>query len=435
MLLVVNINGGDILKYTKKNMGGYNLHLIQTDKFKTVTIKINFRRPIKKNEITIRNVLCDMFTQSSGKYPSKRSLTIKAQDLYAADIRCSNSRYGNYINTGFCLNVLNDKYTEEGNFRDSLNFIHDIIFDPDIVNGSFNEEKLDIVKTACLNSLNSIKDNPSDYSLLRMFEEFDKSGVYSYRMMGYVDDLDKITGNKLYQYYVSMIREDLVDIFVIGNIDNDEMIKLIDETFKINTFKNYKVNYFALEKKPRMRRRFVKEEIDNTQSKLAIACRCNGLTDYERKYPLTLFNIIFGGGSDSKLFKNVREKNSLCYTINSVVNKLDNIVIIRSGIDKSNFKKAVKIIEKELLAMKNGEFDENDIKIAKEYYNTAMDEILESEDRIINNYYVMEMIGTDDIDKKRSMMSKVVKEEIVEVAKKVYMDTIFCLEGVADEES
>lgn len=423
------------MKYTRKSMGGYNLHLIKTDKFKTITVKINFRRPIKKSEITIRNILCDMFTQSSGKYPSKRSLTIKAQDLYAADIRCSNSRYGNYINTSFCLNVLNDKYTEEGNFKEALNFIHDLIFEPDIKDSSFNEEKLDIVKNACLNSLNSIKDNPSDYSLIRMFEEFDNNGVYSYRMMGYLEDLDKITGSRLYQYYQEMIKKDLVDIFIIGNIDNDPMIKLIDETFKLNTFKNYKVAYLATEKKPRLRRRFAKEEIDNTQSKLAIACRCNNLTDYERKYPLTLFNIIFGGGTDSKLFKNVREKNSLCYTINSVVNKLDNIVIIRSGIDKSNYKKAVKIIEQELIAMKNGDFDENDIKIAKEYYNTAMDDILESEERIINNYYIMEMIGTDDIDTKRSMMSKVTKEEIIEVAKKVSMDTVFCLEGVKDEEN
>ena len=145
---------------------------------------------------------------------------------------------------------------------------------------------------------------------------------------------------------------------------------------------------------------------------------------YEGTETITANNVI--PGWKAKKYFNIKSNNP-----SNIPITFDVVLVI----DKSNFKKAVKIIEKELLAMKNGEFDENDIKIAKEYYNTAMDEILESEDRIINNYYVMEMIGTDDIDKKRSMMSKVVKEAIVEVAKKVYMDTIFCLEGVADEES
>ena len=120
------------MKYTKKDLGAYRLHLIETDKFKTVTVRVSFREPIKKEEITLRNILCDMFTQSSKKYRSKRALTIKAQDLYAADIQTSNSRLGNYINTDFYLAVLNDKYTEPGNFKESLQFLSEIIFHPDV---------------------------------------------------------------------------------------------------------------------------------------------------------------------------------------------------------------------------------------------------------------------------------------------------------------
>ena len=105
------------MEYLKKDLGSYNLHIIKTNKFKTVTVRVVFQRPIVKNEITIRNILCDMFLQSSKKYNCKRELTIKSQDLYAADISTANSRLGNYINTNFYLTILNDKYTEEGNFE------------------------------------------------------------------------------------------------------------------------------------------------------------------------------------------------------------------------------------------------------------------------------------------------------------------------------
>ena len=54
---------------------------------------------------------------------------------------------------------------------------------------------------------------------------------------------------------------------------------------------------------------------------------------------------------------------------------------------------------------------------------------------IINNYLMMELIGTDTIEEKRKKMNKVEKDEIVKVAKKVSIDTIFLLEGVKDGEN
>lgn len=422
------------MEYIKKDLGSYKLHLIKTDKFKSITVKVSFHRVIKKNEITIRNILSDMFMQSSKKYNSKRELTIKAQNLYAAGLRTTNSRLGNYINTDFYLTVLNDKYTEDGNFASSLEFLSEIMFNPDVENGKFNEEKLDIVKSTCRSALNSIKEDASNYSLIRMAEAFGEGEPISYRMMGYLEDLDDITGTSLYEFYLDMIKNDFVDIFVIGDISIKETTDLIKKYFKFDILKKLKMPFMVEEKKPRRSKLVFNEEIDNTQSKLAIGCRINGLSEYERNYPLTLFNVIFGGCSDSKLFKEVREDNSLCYTIYSITNKLDNVLLIRAGIDKENYKKTVSLIEKDLKDMCNGKFDETDILMAKEYYNTALEEIEDSQSKIINNYLMMELINTDDIDVKREKMSKVTKSEIVKVAKKVTIDTIFCLEGVRNEE-
>lgn len=422
------------MEYTKKDLGSYNLHLIKTDKFKTITVRVSFHRIIKKEEITIRNILNDMFMQSSKKYRSRRELTIKAQDLYAADLRTTNSRLGNYINTDFYLSVLNDKYTEKGNFSEAVRFLSEIMFNPDVEDGCFNEEKLEIVKNTCRSSLNSLKEDPANYSLIRMAEVFGTGEPISYRMMGYLEDLDNIDGVSLYKYYQDMIENDFVDIFVIGDISEKEVSDLIKKNFKFRTFKKLKVPFMVDEKKARSKKLIGRETIDNTQSKLAIACRLYGLSEYERNYPLTLFNIIFGGCSDSKLFKEVREKNSLCYTVVSIPNKLDNVLIIRAGIDRVNYKKTVELIEKELKDMCSSKFSETDIEMAKEYYNTALEEIEDSQGKIINNYLMMELLNTDDIDIKREKMNKVTKSEIVRVAKKVTVDTVFCLEGVKDEE-
>ena len=420
------------MKYTKKDLGSYNLHLINTDKFKTISIKVIFRSPIAKESITIRNILSDLIMQSSKKYGSKRDLTIKAQDLYAAEISVSNNRLGNYINTTFSLNILNDKYTEDGNFSNAVQFLSEVIFNPDISDKKFNKEKIDIVKSNCRSALNSIKEDSGNYSLIRMFEEFDDNSPCSYRMSGYLEDLDKINEENLYEYYTNMIKSDLVDIFVLGDIYEEVVIKLFREFFKLRTLKKVRVPYMLEEKEVRHKRSF-NEKIDNSQSKLSIACRCNGLSEYERNYVITLYNVILGGGSDSKLFKEVREENSLCYSIYSVPNKLDHVIIIQAGIDKNNYDKTVKLIEKDLEDMRKGKFSDADISVAKEYFYTALEELQESPDRIINDYLMMELLGTDEINVKRLMIDKVTKEEIIKVAKKVRLDTIFLLEGVRNE--
>ena len=116
------------MDYIKKDLGSFNLHMINTEKFKTITIKILFHTPIIKEEITKRNVLADVLLQSSNKYNSKRDLIIAAEELYAADISTNNQRLGNYILTSFNLQTLMDKYTEEGNVEKSFRFLSEILF-------------------------------------------------------------------------------------------------------------------------------------------------------------------------------------------------------------------------------------------------------------------------------------------------------------------
>ena len=262
-----------------------------------------------------------------------------------------------------------------------------------------------------------------------MFEEFDKDAACSYRMAGYLEDLDNINEDTLFEYYNSMLEHDLVDVFILGDVDKEEVSNIFKDVFKLRTLKKQRVPYMLDEKKVRGRREF-NEKIENSQSKLSIACLVNGLSEYESNYVLTLYNVILGGGCDSKLFKDVREKHSLCYTVYSVPNKLDNVLLIQAGIDKDNYEKTVKLIDANMDDMKKGKFSDSDISVAREYYLTALEEVLESTDRIIDNYLMMELIGTDTIEVKREMIKKVTKEEIIKVAKKINMDTIFLLEGV-----
>ena len=417
------------MQVINKDLGSYNLHFIKTDIFKTITMKVIFHTPIIKEDITKRNILSDILLQSTKEYKTRRDLTIKSEDLYAADIYTSNQRVGNYIMTSFILQTLNDKYTEENNFEESIKFLHEIIFNPDVEEERFKEDKLELVKSNATLALNSIKEDATNYSLIRMSEAYDKTSPISYRMTGYLEDLDKITEENLYEYYERMLDNDYVDIFILGDLNEKELLPIIKKYFKFKKVKKRKASYYLPNKKPRKRRLFAKETTKNSQSKLAIACPITKMTDYEKNYSLLLANIILGGTGDSKLFKEVREENSLCYTIRSNYNRIDNLMVINAGIDNVNFDKAVELITKNVQDMKKGKFTDSDINVAKEFYKTSAESLMESPSRIINEVLTEEILGVEPLSERVRKIEKVTKKDIMRACKKINMDTVFLLEG------
>ena len=262
----------------------------------------------------------------------------------------------------------------------------------------------------------------------------DPNAPFAYRSYGYIEDLEKITPENLYEHYKDMLKKDMIDIFVLGDIDFYKMEQLIKENFVFHTLKSTRLKTIIDVEKVPKRKRVVKEKENITQSKLAIGCRCVNLTEYERNYPLTLYNILLGGSSDSKLFLEVREKNSLAYTIRSIANKLDNIVFITAGIASCNFDKTLKLIEKAMKSMEQGDFLDEDIEKAKKLYSTSLDEIQDQPGRVIESYYMMQMLGTDDIETRRKKMMEVTREEIIAVSKKIKMDMVYLLEGKKQNE-
>lgn len=420
------------MEYLVKDLGSYKLHFIKTDKFKTIRVKLFFNTPIKKEEITIRNFVTAMLRITSKKYPTRRELALKCQDLYACGIGCNITRFGNYNNLFFGVDALEDKYSEEGNLEESIKLLSELIYEPNVINNKFNDKYFNIVKHDATLSINSLKENPSVYSRVRLLEEMDKNSPISYRMNGYIEDLNKITTENLYEYYLKMLEDDSLDIFVIGNFQFDEMEKIIKKYFKQKIYKPNNKKARLDEYKGRVKIKEIKEINDTNQSKLAIGCRMKNLTDFERNYVITLYSIILGGGTNSKLFENIREKNSLCYYINSVPNKLDNILLIRAGITNENYDKVVKLVKEELKNMKKGEITDKEIENAKQLYLSSIDEIEESEDEIIDSYYMMDLLGVDDIETKKKKILTVTKEDIMKVSKKVFIDTIYMLEGVKE---
>lgn len=412
------------------NMGAYNLHLIKTKKFKTVTIDVDFYREIKKEEITKRNLLKMLLLDSSDNYKTERELIIESENLYDIKVSSSISRIGNFSNLSFQTKFLNEKFTEEGMNKESIIFFLDLIFNPYIKDGSFlNIERQ---KNKLRQQILSIKDNKVKYSVLKLMEKM-KGKPYSYNTFGTIEELEEINGKNLYEYYNKVLKEDQIDIFVLGDIDSQKVKEIFKEYFKIVTFKKENKNIIVPELKERKRLVRYREYDNVNQAQLLVLCSLNGLTDFERKYTIKLYNELLGGSSNSVLFETIREKNSYCYYINSSVKAYDNILIINSGVEGENIDKCIKLIKKCLKNIKEGKIKSEDLEASK---NTIISAIKSSSDEpmsIINTYLSKILVGTEDEETRIEKFAKLTKEDIIKVSKKVNIHTILTLEKKEEE--
>ena len=426
------------MKYKKINSYSYNLHIIKTDKFKTVTVKINFKRELDKKEITYRNMIINMLCESTAKYPTKRLMNIATEELYELCYRGMNYISGKYNIMGFDVTFLNEEFTEKGMLDKSIKFLSDLVFKPNITkkrNGiCFNEDNFNLAYNSLKNNIISQKENPDGYARMRMLEHMEPNSYLSYRSAGYLEDLEKITSKSLYKYYESILKSDIVDIFIIGDVNERLVRRAIEQNFmNIKTIKKPVDSHFIRPKAPRVVPKKVKEQQKISQSKLCLGFKIDKMTDFELRYVLNVYSYILGGGPDSKLFKTVREKNSLCYYISSNAQPLNSILTISAGINKKDFTNAVNLIKKEVANMKKGKFSDDDIIKAKITYVNSMKELEDDEQSLISLYAGVEYLNSDKLDQRLIKINKVTKANVIKLASKIHLDTIYLLEGGSNE--
>lgn len=421
------------MEYIKYELGAYNLNVIKTNNFKTVRVEVKFRNVVKKEEITLRNLLKMVLIESTKKFDTERKFVIESEELYDLKLSSTSSRVGNFTTLSFNLTFLNEEYTEKGLHNKSLDFLMEVLFNPNVSNNKFDSLSFNNCVNKLEKSIMGRKDNKTKYSIFALLQHMGDY-AYSYDQYGYLSDLKNIDEAKLYEYYKKVLMNDLVDVYVIGNVDSNEIKEYFINNFKINSFKKEKMNVLIDEVLPRKRVKVFKEEDAVNQTKIAIGLRFNDVSEYERKYVLYLYNEILGGSGNSLLFDTVREKNSLAYYINSIAQGYDNLLIIYTGIDKDRVDLGLKLIKKTIKDIEKGKFTSDMFNNAVNMITSSLKLSLETQSSVINNYYAMNILNSDDINTRISKFEKVTKEDVINFSKKIKMDTIFLLEGDHNEE-
>lgn len=416
--------------YKTYKCNSYNIHTIKTDRFKTVHMEIIFRKNIVKEELVNYAFLVDMLMESSKNYPKRKDVITKLEELYKLVVYGTTIKTGNVLNSNFMADFIDPKFIDEEDYLENvIKFIFEMLMNPNATNEEFDLKEFNFVKERLKREIKSIDENPFKSSMRKAIEAMDKSSVTAFPLMGSVEELDDITPSSLYKYYKKLFKDNTCDIFIIGNVDSDNIVSLIQKYFKHRYINTNKL-LLRVDNKEKKKVTTKEDVSENLQANLVMIYNIGELPEVERHVTMQVFNYIFGsGGLTSKLYKRIREENSLCYNISTLYLKYDELIAIHISLDTANVKRAVSMVKKCLKEMQTGDFLDSDLEDAKKSISLALDLTSDNNSSLLNNYVFHEFDNLPLIDERKKSLAKLTKEDVVNVSRKLKLNTIYVLKG------
>ncbi len=390
---------------------------LQSNKFKTNLVALFITVPLTKENCTKNALLTSVLRRGTNNLKTQEEIAKRLEELYGAGFNCGVDKLGNYHVLKFYLETLENTYTlnNENLLQEGVNLLLDIVFNPLVENNGFNKLYVDQEKLNLQRLIESRKDNKALYAKERCLENMFADESYSLYKYGSVEDLANINEINLYAYYKELLKDCKIDLYITGNnIDNIKVPEILSKNLPQIP------NVHIAPSKPNV----VNEIQDVTQGKLIIGLD----VDDKNKTAVSMYNTILGGGANSKLFQNVREKASLAYSAGSSYIRRKNVILIQTGIEIENYDKALKIVEEQLEDMKNGKISDDEFNSAKQLIVSSIELIEESKEDMITFYFDQNLFEEHlNVTEYKEMIKKVTKDDVIKVAQKVKEDTIYFL--------
>lgn len=411
---------------------GINLTIINTDKFKSCVMKVMLALPLKEETASHAALLPRVLKSGTKSYPTMLALNRHLENLYACSLSGSTLNISDNQILSFRASYLRDDLIPEkfNLTKEVCSLLSEFIFQPHFENGLFKKEYVESEKINLCDTIRAEINDKRIYARKKLFEIMCKGEPVSVSAIGKIENVEKITPEALTEFYKTELSKCPIEIFFVGTCNESELISAVKESFEkyARNAASYSVPY-ARENVESIKRNV--EEMPVNQGKLAMGFRTGASSKKQNTAIFGVFNEIFGASPTSKLFLNVREKLHLCYYCSSAFIAANGIMHISSGVKVGDEKKAEDEILLQLSEMQNGNFSDKDILEAKTSIRGRYMSVKDNADAIISFHYTQITRGqaVEEIEETIKKCEAVTKEQIVEIANTVKLDTVYFLKG------
>ena len=427
---------------------GMTLWQCQTEKFKAETLSLSFVLPIDRESAYLTSLLFSVLLRGTKSYPTVSALNKRLDYLFGTELSVRNFYRGDCRILGLSANILGGRYLFDGGseslLQDVLSIMREIFFFPALdENGLLNAHYVESEKELQCDTIRAQKNNPHAYAADRcrsLMYENEPSGTPIY---GSEKQVMAVTPEMLTAHWKTLCRLLRPCFFYVGSQGEQTVTDAIERVFGGLSFGENENRECLFVGKPQKRQlRHFEESLPVSQGHLVMGLRTGArVTDGDGFYAMTLCNEILGASPVSKLFVNVREKRSLCYSCSSVYNIYKGALLISCGLENDRKDEAEAEILRQIDAIRRGEISDEEWLAAKKSLENAYRQLEDSPAAIESYYFGRTLFGVkDSLEECRRRFSAVTKEQVVRAAKDILSDTVFFLrqtgngEGEYDEE-
>lgn len=411
---------------------GVSLHIRQTAQFKTVNFSIKWRAPLNETTASERTVLSNILQHSNEIYPTSASFRSYLDDLFGTVLYFDTTKRGDEHTLLLNVETVNDQYLSHGNvLNEVITLIQQAIFKPNFENGVFKQAIVDREKEMVVQRIQSVFDDKSRYAHKRLAEILRPNQAASISANGTIEAVKAITPASLTKTYEDMMNNDIIDIYVVGDVDVEKITNQLKEALPFtDREKAAKLPEVKATEAPAP---YTKETQEMKQGKLHIGYTTPVRFGDEDFAKMQIFNGIFGGYAHSKLFMNVREKESLAYYASSSYSSHYGLLFVVSGIEPNNEEKAREVIAEQLTIMQAGDISELELAQTKAMLINQIKEALDSprgQIEIFDQYKELDEPFT--VETWTARWQAVTKEDVQKMAQKIELEATYFLCGKED---
>ena len=409
---------------------GIALTTVKTNKFKFNRIFIDFILPLEREHAAENALFTSVLLRGTKKHGDLLSIQKALSALYGAEIDSYVGTSGEAHVITVYAKLLANRYALRGEDITGgvTALLKEIITQPKTENGVFCSAYVENEKEKLITDIEVQINDKDSFALKRCTEIMCANEAWGISEIGRAEDVDCITPASLFERYEYILSHAKTEIYFIGDIEEDDAEAFVRDTFA--DIARAEIPDYSTDVIKDVREvKSVCEHQSINQGKLVLGFR-TGIGGYEDDYDvLRVLNGVFGSGTQSKLFRNVREKLSLCYHCSSRI-YTKGVMMVTSGIKVSNYEKAKNEILFQLEEIKKGNITEEEIVSAKKRLRNGFLSIDDSADAIHSHYSAAEVFGSSDspadlIEK----TERVTREQIIAAAQNVKLDTEYFLCG------
>ena len=418
---------------TTELLPGVTLRCYPDTRFKQGALSFQIIRPMCRQEVALNALIPTVLLRGTVRHPDLRSITLRLDDLYGAAVGATVRRVGDYQTTGLTCGFIEDRFALPGDrvLEPMLDFLRELLLEPVVEEGGFDRDFVESEKKNLISTIESELNDKRAYAMNRMLRVMCKADSYGVPRLGTVEDVAAITPVDAYNHYRSILETSRIDIFYVGSAPAETVAALL-----MPIFKEIRRDYQPLTGQTAFcdaGGEDIVEKLDVAQGKLCMGY-VTPITNRDPRFAaMQVANTIFGAGMTSKLFMNVREKLSLCYSIGSSYYGAKGLVTLSAGIDFAKEQLTREEIARQLEALRSGDITEEELCSAKEALLSSLRSTHDAPGSI-EGYYATSALSGLNMTPEQYMQAieAVTAQQAADAAKELRLHTTYFLKGVTE---